>query len=372
MSMARKANPAWLGAFVVGAVVLAVAGLVVFGGGRFFRHTQVWVAYFDESIKGLAVGAPVTFRGVKVGEVTSIKVVLDPKVIQARTPVVFEIDLSRLTVARGEESRFLRGDRSGASRAFELGLRAQLETQSFVTGQLAINLDFRPGSPLRFSGAPEEHPEFPTIPSAMSSLGKGLEEINIAELAKNAQDVLEGISRLVNGQEIKTALASANSALESTRHLMATGEPRLSAAGTAFEKTAAQATDTLRTIQALVRRLDDQTVTAVNGVLGDVQQLVRRLDAETIPAANQLLTDARPLVAEVQKTVGKARSALERAEMTLASVEGTVDGGSPLGYQIRTTLYDVSSAARAFRGLSSYLERYPDAVIFGKNGGRGD
>ena len=77
--MARKPNPALLGAFVVGAVILAVVGLVIFGGGKFFRSTQSWVAYFDESIKGLAVGAPVTFRGVKVGAVTDVKVVVDPK-----------------------------------------------------------------------------------------------------------------------------------------------------------------------------------------------------------------------------------------------------------------------------------------------------
>jgi MlaD protein len=77
--MARKPNPALLGAFVVGAVILAVLGLVIFGGGKFFRSTQSWVAYFDESIKGLAVGAPVTFRGVKVGSVTDVKVVVDPK-----------------------------------------------------------------------------------------------------------------------------------------------------------------------------------------------------------------------------------------------------------------------------------------------------
>jgi paraquat-inducible protein B len=369
--MARKPNPAWLGAFVVGAVILAVAGLVIFGGGRFFRSTQTWVAYFDESIKGLAVGAPVTFRGVKIGSVTSIKVVLDPKSVSARTPVYFELDPSRVVVAGGEESRFLRADRAGAPRAFELGLRAQLETQSFVTGQLAINLDFRPGTPIKFSGEQDKYPEFPTIPSTMSALGKGLEEVNLGELAKEAQAVLQGISRLVNGPEIMTALASANSALEGAKRLMASGETNISKLGTAFEGTAAKATDTLQDVQALVRRVDKQTVPALNGTLQDTQQLVRRVHAETLPAANQVLTDLRPLVADVRQAVGRARVVLERAETTLVSVDGALEENSPLGYQIKTTLADVSAAARAFRNLSSYLERYPDAVIFGKNGGRG-
>jgi len=385
--MARRSNPALLGAFVVGAVILAVAGLVIFGGGRFFRTTRSWVAYFDESIKGLGVGAPVTFRGVKVGQVTAIKVVLEPKEVTARTPVYFEIDASRLTVVPGEQSKFMDDPTSaGAMRAFELGLRAQLDTQSFVTGQLAINLDFHPGAPMKLSGVKDRYPEFPTIPSTLSALRKSVQEVDVAELAKNAQEALEGISRLVNSPELKTALASASSALEGANRLVATGETRISALGTALEGTAAKATDTLKTVQALVGRVDSQTVPAVNELLKradgqtlvavnetlkDVQQLARRLDAETVPAANQVLTDLRPLVGELQKAVGTARAALERAQATLASVDGAVDGGSPLGYQLRTTLQEVSAAARSFRSLSSYLERYPDAVIFGKNGGRG-
>src|SRR5262245_54144047 len=113
--MARKPNPTLLGGFVLGAVVLAVAGLVVFGGGKFFRSTQAWVAYFDESIKGLSVGAPVTFRGVKVGSVTDVRVVLDQKGDQVRTPVVFEIEADRITTAQGGKVRFP-ADRARADR----------------------------------------------------------------------------------------------------------------------------------------------------------------------------------------------------------------------------------------------------------------
>src|SRR5512136_647970 len=96
--MASRANPAVIGGFVLGAIALGVVGLVVVGGGKFFQHRQSWEAYFDESIKGLAVGAPVTFRGVKVGSVTDIRVILNRDVTPAtvrtgvmRTPVFFEI-----------------------------------------------------------------------------------------------------------------------------------------------------------------------------------------------------------------------------------------------------------------------------------------
>lgn len=95
--MAKRANPALIGGFVVGAVTLAVVGLVLFGGGKFFRQTRTLVAYFEESVKGVSIGAPVTFQGVKVGAVTDVKVVIDPKTLTITTPVFFEIDAARLT-----------------------------------------------------------------------------------------------------------------------------------------------------------------------------------------------------------------------------------------------------------------------------------
>src|SRR5215475_9031572 len=107
--MARKANPALLGAFVIGGVALAALALVVLGGGKFFRATQGWVAYFDESIKGLSVGAPVTFRGVQVGTVTNIQVVIDRKHEKVRTPVFFVIEGDRFTERGGEKFRFSSG-----------------------------------------------------------------------------------------------------------------------------------------------------------------------------------------------------------------------------------------------------------------------
>jgi paraquat-inducible protein B len=386
--MARKPNPALLGAFVLGAVVLAVAGLVVFGGGKFFRATQPWVAYFDESIKGLAVGAPVTFRGVKVGAVTDIKVVVDPKEGQIRIPVFFEIEADRIAEVGGGGARFEKG-RAGAQRLIQSGLRAQLETQSFVTGQLAIDLDFHPNTPIRLVGKAEKYPEFPTIPSTMSALGRSLEDINVAELTRDVQEVLQGVSRLVNGPELKGALAAGNAALTGVDRLVKNADAQLATLGKALGTTTAKTSETLEAIQALVRHVDGQTVAALDETLKDARQVVRRVDAETVPAltetlkdtqrvvrrvdaetvpaVNQLLADLRPLVEEVEKTSAAARRALEQAETTLATVDGALEEPSAFRHQIRVTLQEVAGAARAFRVLSSYLERHPEAVLFGKD-----
>jgi paraquat-inducible protein B len=360
--MPRKPNPALLGGFVLGAVVLAVAALVVFGSGKFFRTTQSWVAYFDESIKGLSIGAPVTFRGVKIGAVTDVRVVVDTKTGQVRTPVNFELEADRLSTVEGQELRFLPGA-AGVKTLIDRGLRAQLETQSLVTGQLAINLDFHPNSPLRLAGGPDKHPEFPTVPSTVTALvsriERGLEQLNVAELANDVKIILHEVAGLVSGPEIKQALAGLD-------RLLVNADAKVTALGAGLGGATTKTNETLDAVRALVQRVDSQTVTALNDTLRDAQKLVQNVDAQTMPAVNQFIGELRPLIAEFEKTAGTARGALERAETTLATVDGVVGDRSPLQYQLRLTLQELAAAARAFRMLSTYLERNPDSVIFGK------
>jgi paraquat-inducible protein B len=387
--MARRASPAVIGGFVLGAVVLAVAGLAILGGGKFFRPTQRWVAYFDESIRGLAIGAPVTFRGVKVGSVSDITVVVDREARVVRIPVIFEIEADRLTESGGGQVQLLQ-DRAGARIAFEQGLRAQLELQSFVTGQLSINLDLHPRTPMKPVGGSTPYPEFPTIPSTMAALGQSLNDLNVAEMAQDIRRTVQGVERLVNSPESKKILVSAVAALEGTNKLVRTADAKLASLGPALEQTSAALTETLATIRTLAQHVDNQTVPAATGafgeagqlarrlstetvpaanqLLGDAQGLARRLDVETVPAVTQVLTDLRPLVGELVKTVAAARAALEQAQQTLATAQEAVEDHSPLQFQIQTTLQEVSGAARAIRSLSDYLERHPEAVLFGKEG----
>src|SRR5438874_13147894 len=131
----RKANQAIIGAFVLGAVLVAVAGVVVLGSDRFFRHATTFVAYFDGSLEGLDIGAPVTFNGVRIGSVTNVKVVIEADGASIRTPVFFDIDGRRLHDVAGGTIRFEQ-DAGELDRLIAHGLRARLELQSLVTGQL--------------------------------------------------------------------------------------------------------------------------------------------------------------------------------------------------------------------------------------------
>src|SRR5574341_2443223 len=221
--MAKKANPAVIGGFVLGAVLLAVSGLAILGEGKFFRATQRWVAYFDESTRGLAIGAPVTFRGVKVGSVTDIRVVVDREGQEVRIPVVFRIEADRITQSRGGGVQCAQ-DRAVAKLGFERGLRAQLELQSFVTGQLSINLDFHPGSPMKLAGGSAPYPEFPTIPSTMAALGQSLNDLDLSKVAQDIRRTMEGLEHLVNSPEGKKILVSAVATLEGANKLVATAD----------------------------------------------------------------------------------------------------------------------------------------------------
>jgi paraquat-inducible protein B len=122
----------------------------------------------------------------------------------------------------------------------------------------------------------------------------------------------------------------------------------------------------------------------LNIAMTDVQQLVRNVNKQVEPMSASV-TDAMSsvgnlarntdghvaaLTGSLNETVGAARIALENAQETLKSVNGMTSPNSPVGYELVKTLRELATAARALRVLADYLERNPNAVIFGKNEAR--
>ena len=168
-----------IGAFVVGGAAIAVAAVLFLGAGRLLRERIPYVLYFPGSVAGLA-GAPVTFRGVSVGAVTKILVQLDRESMQVRTPVFIEVYPATVTVRQKPE---VRRPRAVMAALVERGLKAQLKMQSFVTGQLAVDLDFYPDAPMELVGASPEYPELPTIPSTMQQLSQAVADLPLQAIA---------------------------------------------------------------------------------------------------------------------------------------------------------------------------------------------
>ena len=144
MSRSKRASPTLIGAFVIGALLLALGGLAVFGSGKLFRRTEQFVAIFSGSVNGLSVGAPVKFRGVQVGSVTSILLSLPGMTLpDLRIPVFFDIDRDT-TLKLG--AMVNPADPSALAALIDQGLRAQLQLESIVTGVLFVELDLFPTS----------------------------------------------------------------------------------------------------------------------------------------------------------------------------------------------------------------------------------
>ncbi len=360
--MARKASPALIGAFVLGAVVLAVVGLVVFGGGKFFRQTQTWVVYFDESVKGLAIGAPVMFKGVKVGAVTDVKVVVDREEQRLMIPVFFEIEADRFTESSGTRFRFGR-DEQAAGRLIARGLRAQLELQSLVTGQLVIQLEFHPDTPIRLLGLTKDVPEMPSIPSSGERLTKAIDNLPLDQIASTALSALHGIDGLVNGPEIKETLASLRAAVASAQQLVGDVQKlarnvdgQIGPLASGIDKTLEAGRETLKDVQALVRRVDGDVVPAAKDALQDARALVRNVDGHVAP-----------LMATIDRTLVAAATTLDEAQRVLGAVDYTISDGSPLQHELMLALRDVAAAARSLRTLGDYIDRHPEALVFGKS-----
>ncbi len=173
-SMAQQANPKLIGAFVLGAIALLAFGLVVFGGLSWFTASKTYIAYFPGSVKGLRPGAPVDFRGVTIGQVSDIRIRFNAADGSMQIPVLMRFDPNRITVI-GREQVIETG--ADLQELIKRGLRAQLQTQSIVTGLLSVDLDFYPNAPLNLVGGQSTYPELPTIPSTMETFQQTLGDV---------------------------------------------------------------------------------------------------------------------------------------------------------------------------------------------------
>ncbi len=223
--MSKQANKTVIGAFVLGAIVLVVAGVLVFGSGRFLRHLNEYVLFFDGSVKGLSVGAPVMFRGVKIGQVTDIALELNVKDLYALVPVTIELDSEKIVPTGGDvremRARAKQGQYPFLKALVEKGLKGQLQLQSLVTGQLMVSLELYPDKPIRLAGTDRKHPEIPTIRTDIQELAKKIEELNFGEIAAKLDRSLAGIDRFVNSAALHESIGSLNKLIKSLDRMVA-------------------------------------------------------------------------------------------------------------------------------------------------------
>jgi paraquat-inducible protein B len=218
--MSKPVNKTVIGMFVVGAVALIVVAVLLLGSGKFLTHRPKYVTYFEGSVKGLSVGSPVVFRGVKVGTVTEIRMRFNPNDLEMQIPVYVELGEGNLEIVGADERARGQIFKGHAEELIKRGFRSQLATQSFVTGQLMIALDFFPETPVNLVGAEPRYVEIPSIPTPLQELQNRLETIPIEETFNKLQNVADGIDKLVNSPEIKRILQSTEQGINNATTLI--------------------------------------------------------------------------------------------------------------------------------------------------------
>jgi paraquat-inducible protein B len=395
--MSKPANKTLIGMFVVGAIALTVLAVVLLGSGKFFKQTYPYVMYFEGSVQGLSIGAPVVFRGVKVATVTAIKMQIDAKDLIIRIPVYVEFGGEAKSEIVGAPEGFLEAFRHEGERAhhefietlIERGLRAQLETQSFVTGQLQIALDFHPDKPAKIVGGDPNTPEIPTVPTPLQEFAKKIQELPIDKIFKKIDSTLDGINRLVNAPEILQTLRSisqaAREAKDTINKLNAKIEPALSGIeatvkgsqkliqniDSQVQPVSSELQLAVKDTQKVLRNLDDKMTTLASRVdegVKDAQELLRNIDGEVKPVSASL----QKTLGSIEKTSDEAKVTLQKAQGTLTSLEGDLGEDSGLTYELNQTLRELRVAAKAIKDLADALDRQPESLLFGKKrSGRG-
>lgn len=368
--MARKANPVLVGAFVVGAIALTLGALVLWGGTGLFRTKLDYVLYFDSNVTGLSKGASVEFRGVRIGQVTDIE-------LRWGTPIVAVFIALEPETFRDAPTGDVSATIENAVQA--LGLRAQLRTQSLLTGVLYVALDLFPGTPITLRApASSTVPELPTVPTdievwtaKLERLADAIQKIPLEEMAKSTAETLEVVRNLVGSPEAARAVKSAEALLNDARGLMHKLDRQAGPLLAKAQSTLGEVDAALAEARALAQRLDastatltteaDSTLRTAREALADLPPLVE--DARQLLA--KVDAQADPLLGSLRSTSEAARATMERAQLTLGGVDRTLDQESPLGYELLQMLKELRQAAVALRSLADYLERVPDAPLYG-------
>ena len=355
--MGKEANPKLIGAFIVGAIALVVIGILALGQGQYFTRKFPVVMFFSGSVGGLQVGAPLNFQGVRIGTVTDVRARYDRNRFELTIPVRAEIEPDGIEVVGGPRPTDNRGE--VLQRLIEKrNLRAQLTLQSVVTGQLAVELDFHPGTEASFVSEDKDVIEIPTVPSDIQQLQASLTKI----LNKLSALPLQEITR-----NIDSAIRSVNSVMKPIQSIATKADKRVDPIFDELESTLEAARATIQTANVAIASIEKN----LNQTLRDADRLIVNVDKQVDPLARS----AQATSDEIRQTFERARATLSNADVALRQATKTLKAGenlmgpdSNVRVELAETLRRISDMADSFNSLANFLERNPSALITGRQG----
>ncbi|MDZ4403450.1 MlaD family protein [Prosthecobacter sp.] len=333
--MSKNASPTLIGLFTLGGLVLAGTALVLLGAGKFFEKTTNVMLYFDKSADGLLVGSEVRFGGVRIGRVSSINVLVDPKENRKIIPILVELSTKQLaavgaTIGGGIDFT----TDAGVQKAVSSGLRARMKQMSFVTGQMNIEFDIAPNvQGLIFE--PTVKPPYPVVPTVgteldalMLSISDGLKKLNnidLTGLIKDLRDTLASAKTQVDALRMKEINDNLVGLTADMRAL--TGSHKLSAA------------------------IDNLDIALAN---------LKELTAKANKGIDPMLTD-------MEKAVKQASAAFTQLETASADISKVANPRAPVLMRLQLVLEEAEHASRAIKELANDLKRNPNSLLLGKD-----
>jgi paraquat-inducible protein B len=293
----------------------------------------------------------VVFRGVKVGSVTNIALVANPETLTMHIPVYMELQPERIQI-NFTQTAYRRDPYAKMKQLIDHGLKAQLQTQSFVTGQLQIALDFFRDKETKYVGEGDA-PEIPTVPTKLEELAKTLEKLPLEQLVNEVFRAVEGISSVVRDPEIKEMITALKNTAQNLEATVKHTDERLGPVLNTAEQTVGEYGKLARDLDSKLTSLASRGETAVD----EYSRLARDLNGQL-----------NPLARSIEVTLETARSALKNADRTLNNARDLTARDSPLLREVMTSLDELKRAVRAIRVFAEYLERHPEALVQGKGG----
>ena len=330
--MSKKANPVLVGSFVLGALGLIIAAIIILGNIKLKDNRLRCIAYFTGSLYGLDIGAPVTFRGVAIGRVSQIRILYDDAQKNYAIPVYIDIEQTPLDSDLGT-SWEQDSVRKVMGQLIENGLRAQLKISSLLTSKLYIDLAFQPGTMLRLRHKDDKLFEIPTLPSGLEQITQKLEKLPLDEILNKTASALDGINSIINSEETRRALKSLDS--------------------------------TLNRLDILLGDMDEH----IPGVLNELKSGLTNIATLSATATTVLKTTDKeiPVISnELQKLLVSLDKAAGSAVKSLNNLDQLTANDSNFSFQVIASLREIEKAAVSIKQLTDYLQQYPNALVFGQ------
>ena len=335
--MSKQVSPTLIGSFFLAALGLVIIAIIMFGGGNYFEKHHKFVLYFhsENNLNGLNVGAPVKLEGVQIGEVKEVALLLDENTLEVVKPVVIELDYSNVI---SEEDDKLDGydkpegeDQDQQIKAFiKRGLKAQLKSQSMLTGLLYIEFQFSPEDEVVLTGRKfRDLRELPTTTNATEDFKR--EAQNAINRVRNLplEQIVEDLA--VNMSEIKLILTSQS--LKENRQGI---------------------NQSIKEMEKLLINLNENFTPLMfnlNGTMKDTRVVVQEFSR-----------DIKPVLSSLEKTLNKATEILSESQYAVRSFEEFSSPEAPLWQALEA----IKEAAESTKNLTDTLERNPESIIYGK------